>query len=302
MWKSVYEIILISKKIRSYLKIKILRRKKMKKLLIILMVVAMASFLFVGCIPIIPDPDDPVDPDGPGLYFIGIEVDPKKMDLIVEGSDTIDSVNAIYEFRVYGTDIPLEDCLFLTSDSTVATVVKKVGGYRDRTIPTYVPTTVTVTAIKVGTADILVEYEGKFATLKVTVTAPKSMEIIANMPLFELDKQARFTLEIKANNDVGKNVLVYFTLPVEATVEFYGVIEVVGTPTLDWHTLQAGDVIFGYPTSGFALKDDTVFFKATFDKVGTYKMLVEVWTVSETAPHDKIDPLCLEIITAVVAP
>ena len=37
----------------------------MKKLLIMLMVVAMASFLFVGCLPVTPpiDPVDPVDPD-----------------------------------------------------------------------------------------------------------------------------------------------------------------------------------------------------------------------------------------------
>ncbi|MBA7548139.1 hypothetical protein ES705_40585 [subsurface metagenome] len=37
----------------------------MKKFLVMLMVVAMASFLFVGCIPVTPpiDPDDPVDPD-----------------------------------------------------------------------------------------------------------------------------------------------------------------------------------------------------------------------------------------------
>ena len=37
----------------------------MKKLLIMFMVVAMASFLFVGCLGVTPEPDDPVDPDEP---------------------------------------------------------------------------------------------------------------------------------------------------------------------------------------------------------------------------------------------
>ena len=127
----------------------------MKKLLITLMIVAMASFLFVGCFPVTPpiDPDDPLEPDEPGLYFIGIVVDPKTMDLIVGGSDTIDSVTATYEVRVYEGSIALEDCLFLTSDSKVATV-SSVGE---------------VTAVKVGTADIIVSYRGKTDSLEVTV-------------------------------------------------------------------------------------------------------------------------------------
>lgn len=39
----------------------------MKKLLIVLIAVAMASFLFVGCLGVTPDPDEPVDPDEPGI-------------------------------------------------------------------------------------------------------------------------------------------------------------------------------------------------------------------------------------------
>ena len=127
----------------------------MKKLLIILMVIAMASFLFVGCFPVAPpiDPDDPLEPDEPGVYLVGIEVDPEKMDLYVGETKDIDSVTATYEVRVYGADIALEDCLFLTSDSKVATVSSDGE----------------VTAVKVGTANIVVSYEGKTDTLEVTV-------------------------------------------------------------------------------------------------------------------------------------
>ncbi|MBA7531647.1 hypothetical protein ES705_23862 [subsurface metagenome] len=269
----------------------------MKKLLIILMVVAMASFLFVGCIPIIPDPDDPVDPDGPGLYFIGIEVDPIKMDLVVGGFGTIDSVNAIYEFRVYGADVDLGDCLFLTSDSKVATVEKKVevGDV----------TTVTVTAEGVGIADILVEYEGKFATLGVTVTAPKSMEIIANDSLiFDVLEAGGFTVSLVANSDVGKKALAYFTLPLETTLWYYEVDpDWLAEPEPGWFPVlvdpATGDVIFG-PEGGFPLEDITFDFRAKFTKTGTYPTLVEVWEVKEGG--EKVDLLGYKVITIVVDP
>ena len=135
----------------------------MRKFLVMLMVVAMA-FLFVGCIPITP----PVDPEGPGLYLIGIEVDPKTMSLFVEESEKITSVTACYELRSYGVILDFDDCLFLTNDSEVATVDK--NGL--------------VTAKKVGTADIVVSYEGKLATVVVTVSeldivAPKAIELKA---------------------------------------------------------------------------------------------------------------------------
>ena len=219
----------------------------MKKLLIVLMIVAMASFLFVGCLPTItPSNEAPIitsdpittatvgvlytydveatDPDGdkltysltvmpsgmiitsatgliawtppaegdydvtvkvsdgtlyitqpfviavsePGLYLAGIVVDPEDMDLVVGGTEDIVSVTATYVVRAYGVDIDLEDCLFLTSDEDVATVKTE-----DKVV--------TVTAEGVGTTDILVEYEGKFATLKVTVIA-KALDHITVLP------------------------------------------------------------------------------------------------------------------------
>ncbi|MBA7551475.1 hypothetical protein ES705_44015 [subsurface metagenome] len=104
-----------------------------------------------------PDPDPDPDPD-PELQLIGITVKPEKMELIVGGTDTIDSVIACYEFRSYDVDIDFDDCLFLTSNSKVATVKLDED-------------TVTVTAVGEGTADILVSYGGKVDTLAVTVIA-----------------------------------------------------------------------------------------------------------------------------------
>ncbi|MBA7557291.1 hypothetical protein ES705_50038 [subsurface metagenome] len=81
----------------------------------------------------------------------------------VGDTDTIDSVTATYEFRGYEDPIDLEECLFLTSDSKVATV-KEVNGV------------VTVTAVAKGTADILVSYKDEakavaIDTVAVTVSA-----------------------------------------------------------------------------------------------------------------------------------
>lgn len=116
------------------------------------------------------------------LELTGITVEPKTMDLIVGDTDTIDSVTAAYEFRGYEDPIDLRDCTFLTSDSEVATVEKVVDYGED------IITTVTVTAIKVGTADILVSYMGKFDTLEVTVNSILLTSIVVlpeTMTLFE---------------------------------------------------------------------------------------------------------------------
>ena len=104
----------------------------------------------------------------PELQLVGIEVDPNTMDLIVGGTEDIDSVTACYEVRGYGVDIDLGDCLFLTSDKDVATVEEDNG-------------VATVTAKGVGTADILVSYKGKIDTVAVTVIA-KALDHITVQP------------------------------------------------------------------------------------------------------------------------
>lgn len=99
----------------------------------------------------------------PELVLIGIEVDPEEMDLIVGGTGDIDSVTACYEVKGYEVILDFEDCLFLTSNSKVATVAS----------------TGVVTAEGVGTTDILVSYKNKIDTLKVTVIAKEVDYIVA---------------------------------------------------------------------------------------------------------------------------
>ncbi|MBA7578613.1 hypothetical protein ES708_20478 [subsurface metagenome] len=90
------------------------------------------------------------------LELVGIEVEPKEMNLFVEGSETIVSVTATYEFRGYGVLVPLGDCTFLSTDEDIVTVEKADD-------------VVTVKAVKVGTATIIVSYGGKTDIVEVTV-------------------------------------------------------------------------------------------------------------------------------------
>ncbi|MBA7578594.1 hypothetical protein ES708_20459 [subsurface metagenome] len=277
----------------------------------------MASFLFVGCIPIIPDPDDPVDPDGPGLYLTGIVVDPKEVDLDLFIGEFVDikegdvSVTATYEIRGGDVDIALEDCLFLTSNSTVATVKKAVVGE---------DTTVTVTAVGAGTANIVVNYEDKFDTLEVTVTSRGSMEIIVDTPILlttvlteilpipegevagyseYVGTSEVFTIKIVANDDVGKMVRPYLIL----SEEDEGLMDIkfwVGTdvaPPTGWanvFTIGEDGIINQFPPDN--LEDFTGIWQVTIDKPGNYSAKIEY----KTSPGGVT--LCTKVITAVVFP
>ncbi|MBA7542533.1 hypothetical protein ES705_34856 [subsurface metagenome] len=289
----------------------------MKKLLIVLMIVAMASFLFVGCLPTTtPSNEAPIitsdpittatvgvlytydveatDPDGDkltysltvmpsgmiitpatglivwtppaegdydvtvkvsdgdlditqpfvitvselGLYLAGIVVDPEEMDLVVGETEKIVSVTATYEVKGYGVDIDLEDCLFLTSDEDVATVKGELVLVEEEEL--YV---VTVTAEGVGTTDILVEYEGKFATLAVTVIAveldhitvnPKTMNLIVGGADQELSKTIGSVVAYYNNEDfVGVNLVdcEYLFNKEVVTVDDNGLVTVAGDLT-----------------------------------------------------------------------
>ncbi|MBA7565248.1 hypothetical protein ES708_06924 [subsurface metagenome] len=209
--------------------------------------------------------------------------------LFVEGegsSDTIDSVTACYEFRSYGVILDPDDCLFLTSNSKVA-IVDGEG---------------LVTAVKVGTADIVVSYKGETDTLEVTVSAvpaPKPIEIIVDMPTFEVDEQKVFTMKTVANDDVGKTALAYFTLPEEAEVWYW---EVATVPLPSWQLLPVGEEV-GFGDTEVPLGDITFYFKAKFNEVGTYPILIEVWTVTGIKPIEtKVELLCFEVITIEVEP
>ena len=97
-----------------------------------------------------------VEPD-PEIELTGIVVDPKTMTLFVEESEYIKSVTAIYEIRGLGVPVLPGDCTFLSTDEDIA-IVKKVSFEK-----------VTVISVKVGTANIIVNYGGKADTITVTV-------------------------------------------------------------------------------------------------------------------------------------
>lgn len=109
----------------------------------------------------------------PGLTITGITVLPEKMILFVKETEAIKSVIATYELRSYEVSIDLEDCIFLTSDSKIATVDK--DGI--------------VTAVKAGTATITASYKGKMDTLAITVSAVELDHIVVLPEEIKIDRE-----------------------------------------------------------------------------------------------------------------
>ncbi|MBA7585276.1 hypothetical protein ES708_27251 [subsurface metagenome] len=205
-----------------------------------------------------------------------IIVDPEEMDLIVGGFETFE-VTAYYDDTT--TKNVTFKCHYGTSNSSIAYVAYGIDK---------------VTTLDVGTATIFISYTQhnfltgeeitKTDTIVVTVTGVP-MEIIADDLLtFKVGVVTEFTVEIVANDDVGKTALAYFTLPTkdEATIWYYEVREVAPGVEVGWVNLTDLDafpnIIYG--DQEVPLGDFTFFFKATFDKTGTYPILVEVWEVT----------------------
>jgi len=219
----------------------------------------------------------------PVLEFTGIAVLPKTMDFTYEEDDEqIVSVTATYELKGYDVDIiDFDECLFLTSDSKVATV-SDAG---------------LVTSKGEGTANILVSYTAgeitKRDTIEVTVTRVP-MEITAVMPIFTAGTAKDFTIVTEANGDLNKTVLSYFTVPAGVEITYYG-------STWEGPT----EIVFGVPDTGYTLEDTVDSnFNAEFTTSGFYSTTLEVWEVTGTGTYD--DPivkdvlLCSKVILAVV--
>ncbi len=116
--------------------------------------------------------DEPEPEPEPELVLVGITVLPKKMTLFVGETEAIKSVTATYVLKGYELPIAFKDCLFLTSNSKIATVDK--DGI--------------VTAVKAGTATITASYKGKMDTLAITVSAVKLDHIVVLPEKITLEK------------------------------------------------------------------------------------------------------------------
>ncbi len=326
----------------------------MKKLLIMLMVVAMASFLFVGCgtTPLIVDNYAPViasiavteaevgilytyyveanDPDGdtltyslirnpsgmeidkhtgvitwtpnsagsfgvtvkvsdgvksdtqpftititPVTWLTGITVDPETMDLEVGGENRTFIVTANYSDET--TKNVTTGCVY-TQPTTG--VVEVIDG--------------SVTAVKAGTDTIFISYtEGITATANISVTVSavrKSMEITVVIPTFRVGESYWFTVEIIANDDLGKPVIASFGWPISGGVKIAGTLE---TDVVSEVTFAlTGDV---FQTEEFTMEDTTtVNFRGTFTSPGMYQTTITVF------PSSGGNPLCSKEITIVV--
>jgi len=162
----------------------------------------------------------------PGLKLVGITVLPKTMNLYGIGdTGNIDSVTATYEFKGYEVDIALEKCLFLTSDIKVAKVDEKG----------------IVTAVAVGTANIIVSYKDgeitKIDTLTVTVSAveldyivvsPKTMSLTEDKRTDEIDSVIAYYTDGAIDGIDPADCIFTSGDKTVATVSKAGVVEAVG--------------------------------------------------------------------------
>ncbi|HQE65720.1 MAG TPA: hypothetical protein PLE05_02695, partial [Bacillota bacterium] len=97
------------------------------------------------------------------------------------------------------------------------------------------------------------------------ISEPIPMEIITNLPVFTEGVPAAFTVGTIANDDVGKMVRAYFTLPTGVIVEYQEGGNGPWLPLTD---------VFG-PAAGFPLGDIITTFRGTFNQAGTYLVTVE---------------------------
>lgn len=128
---------------------------------------------------------------------------------------------------------------------------------------------ITVTGKKIGSAHIFVTakrsgYRSETREFLVNVE-PLPMEITYGTPVFVEKETDEFTVTTKANDDAGRMVRAYFTLPEGCEAEYYEVNDG------KWYPLPN---VYG-PESGFPIADITSRFKASFLKSGTYTVSVE---------------------------
>ena len=116
---------------------------------------------------------------------------------------------------------------------------------------------------------------------------------VVGISTFYIDTPGMVTFEIEANDDEGKNVLTYFTVPVGLTT-----LEYLHEDGVSWEPLPF-DKPFG-PSGGYPLIDAEVSLKATFSATGTFKTTVEIWKVDEEGEKDY--RLCSKVIYATVIP
>ncbi|MBA7570211.1 hypothetical protein ES695_01245 [Candidatus Atribacteria bacterium 1244-E10-H5-B2] len=116
----------------------------------------------------------------------------------------------------------------------------------------------------------------QFYYVTFTVAAPVGMEINVDLPEFIVDQEEAITVNIVANDDVGKKVRVHFILP-------EGDYQIVCEGLWGITNLLPGTSYISGPPEGYSLKDKTINFRATFKSVGTYEIPIEVREVGTNA-------------------
>ncbi|MGE5561048.1 MAG: S-layer homology domain-containing protein [Chloroflexota bacterium] len=127
------------------------------------------------------------------------------------------------------------------------------------------PLTITLVDVVNGNATV--------ALTSGTVRVGTPMAVSATVPTFIVGQQAEFTVTTVANDDAGKLVRAYFTIPAGVTAEYYEVADG------KWYPLPNS---YG-PETGFPVASATSRFRATFAAAGEHTVNIQFKTVADGA-------------------
>jgi uncharacterized protein YjdB len=111
------------------------------------------------------------------------------------------------------------------------------------------------------------------------VAEPVAMTVTSDAPEFTVGVQEEFTVTTQANDDAGKMVRAYFTVPSEVTSLEYQEQNPTHPSVGQWFPLTD---VYG-PEGGFPVMDATSNFRATVNTAGTYTVKVEFRAVEDSS-------------------
>lgn len=221
----------------------------LSKRIFVLVSLLLISFLMVGCGGVIPTTSN----QAPDITSTAIETA---------------TVGAKYIYDVEATDPNL--------DTLTYSLTTKPGGMTINSATGLIQWT--PTEAQKGNNDVTVVVsdgiESPIQEFVITVSARDPLAITVDSPLtFTVGGPYWFTVNMVANSDEGKSVVVSFRWPTSGSQEIEGTLEIDGGSDLKF--VLMGDV---FQTGVFTMADAEVNFRGTFDKAGTYGTTIKVKT------------------------
>jgi len=219
----------------------------MRKLMYLIVVIVALGLIIAGCIPTTPIANLPPE--------------------IKSTEVTSGEVGMKYTYDVEATD-PNGDTL------TYSLTIKPDGMVIDKDSGV-----ITWTPVSEGSVDVTVMVSdgvlSAIQSFKISVTVGQRMEITVDLPTFTVGEPYWFTVDMVANDDLGKSVEASFGVPASSGKKIEGTLQTEEGSDLTFALV--GDV---FRTGKFTMVEDaTAKFRGTFTSTGTYSTTIEVRTL-----------------------